>query len=254
MTTSEIATYEEKPPFPTTTIYTIRLALFQPTRRPRYFRNESIETPWGKVRITGKLGQQHEDVFDSICYEREKRGELEDGRIKLLVDPARVRRRARITSGEQFQDIIDDLMSAVIEIIEPEKLWCSGHLIDHIGKATKKDGSMIMRPNPLGGARHLWRVEIGKAFCTLVKSDLWVGYDPSAIAALSRGISQAVARHVLSHKDAPRGGWKLDTLIRAVAGEVSGKAMRDRRLDLRRDAEDLAKIGIEIEGDRLRRV
>ena len=245
-----------KPPFPTTTAHAVRLCLFQATRRPRQLRGEAVKTPWGAVRITGRLGQQHADVLEAICYEREKKGELEDGRIKLLVDPARVRRRAGQTSGDGFRQVLDELMSAVIEIIEPEKLACSGHLIDHIDKARRADGSYITRENPLGGERHLWRVEIGKALCTLVAGDIWIGYDPAGIARLDHGISQAVARHVLSHKTQPRGGWTLDTLIRAVAGsEIGDKALRDRRYELRLEAAALRDIGIEIDdGDRVRRV
>jgi hypothetical protein len=214
-----------------------------------------IETPWGRIKLWGRLGQQHADVLDAICFEREKRADLEDGRIKLLVDPSRVRRRAGITSGTQFQAILKELEQAVIEIVEPAHLACSGHLIDHIDYATRSDGTRITRHDPLtGGERALWRVELGKALCTLVAGDIWLGYDPAPIARLDRGIVQAIARHVLSHKSGPRGGWTLDGLIRAVAGELDSKAMRDRRLECRKQAAQLEAIGIIIDSDRVRRV
>jgi hypothetical protein len=194
-------------------------------------------------------------VLDAICFEREKKAELEDGRIKLLVDPAKVRRRACITSGTQFQAILKELEQAVIEIIEPAHLACSGHLIDHIDYATRSDGTRITRPDPLtGGERALWRVELGKALCTLIAGDIWLGYDPAPIARLELGIAQAIARHVLSHKNEPNGGWTLDGLIRAVAGELDDQSMRDRRREARKSAAALANVGILIEGDRVRRV
>ena len=242
----------EKPALPTTTAHAARLGLFQATRRPKMLKRQEVKTAFGKVLITGRLGQQHADVFEAICFEREKKGELQDGRIKLLVDPAKVRRRAGITSGEQFEMIATELQAAVIEIIEPSRLACSGHVVDHIDKAMRADGSYITRANPLGGGeRHLWRVELGKAFCKLVAGDIWLGYDPAPLAALNCGIAQAVARHIISHKAAPSGGWILDTLIQAVAPGLTASQMRDKRRELRANTEQLEKIGIIINGDRV---
>jgi hypothetical protein len=249
-----------KPHFPTTTAHTVRLRMFQATRRPK-LHEEVIVTSWGKVRVKGRLGQQHADVFEAICYEREKRAELEDGRIKLLVDPAKVRRRSRQTSGTgldangkgtTLQRIIDDLQQVIIEIIEPAHLACQGHLIDHIDRAVRSNGTPLTRRNPLGGERALWRVEIGKAFCKLVATDIWVGYDPGPLARLRHGGSQAVARHVLTHKTQPAGGWTLDRLIRTVVGEEIGEqTLRDARRFIRADASALREIGIEIDGNRV---
>jgi hypothetical protein len=57
----------------------------------------------------------------------------------------------------------------------------------------------------------------------------------------------------LSHKSAPRGGWTLDGLIRAVAGQLDEYALRHRRRELRKDAAALPEIGIIIDGDRVLR-
>jgi hypothetical protein len=250
-----MTTTSSKPPFPTTTTHAIRLCLFQATRRPQRLQKHEIATPWGKVRISGRLGQQHADVFEAICYEREKKATTADGRIKVLVDPYRVMKRAGISSKTQLDDIVRELREATIEILEPEHLSCVGGLIDHADKAVQIDGTPITRHNPLtGGERPLWTVEIGKAFCKLVFGDVWVGYDPAKIAKLDSGISQAVARHVLTHREEPNGGWKIDTLIEAVSGQCSSQAMRDRRRELREDAGKLKELGIEIDGDRVRRI
>jgi len=244
-------------PLPTSTTHAIRLCLFQATRRPRVLRHEPILTHWGKIKISGKLGQQHADVLEAICYEREKKGNTEDGRIKLLVDPARVRRKANQVSGSSFDNVLTDLQQAVIEIIEPARLACSGHLIDHIDTAVRADGTHIVRKNPLGGQRPLWRVEIGKAFCKLVSGDIWLGYNPERLARLDHGISQAVARHVLSHRTQPVGGWHLDTLIAAVtAGTVraGSAAIRDRRREVLRDTQALLGLGLLIDAARVLKV
>ena len=74
---------------PTATAHEHRLLIYQATRRPVY-RLETISTPWGAIRIKGKLGQPQADMMDAILYCAERSREIEDGRIKILVDPARV--------------------------------------------------------------------------------------------------------------------------------------------------------------------
>ena len=82
----------------------------------------------------------------------------------------------------------------------------------------------------------------------LLERDLSLYYPPAPIARLQHGVSQAIARHVLTHKHDPAGGWHLNTLIRAVsAGEVSSKTMCNCRYRLKEDAERLREIGIEID-------
>ena len=108
-----------------------------------------------------------------------------------------------------------------------------------------------MRGNPFGGVRHLWRVELGNALCTLLQKDIWRGYDPTPIAQLRHGISQAVVRHVLTHTNVPHGGWTLDGLIRVVTGDVLGQQLRDRRREVREDSEKMAVAGVVIAGDRV---
>lgn len=238
---------------PTTTALVSRLCIFQPTRRPVALYKSEIKTPWGHIKITGRLGQQHADVLESICFHAEKKAVVEDGRIKLLVDPAVIRKSANITSGEQFEKIIIELQTAVLDIIEPSELSCSGHIVDHIDKAQRSDGSYITKKNPLGGGeRHLWRVELGKALCKLINEDIWRCYDPAPVARIDAGIAQAGARHVLSHKTEPAGGWKVDTLIQAVAGsKLSSVSMRHRRRELLQSADGLLKAGIIIQGGRI---
>ena len=206
--------------------------------------DDVFETAWGRIRVKGRLGQQHADVLEAILRSGQKPKELGDGRIKLLVDPAEVRRMARQPSTSTFHQVRDELMQALIEIIEPVRLAGVGHLIDHIDFARRPDGQFIVAANPLGGERHLWRVDLGKALCKLIDVDLWVHRDPAPIAALRHGISQAVARHVLSHKRGSCSAWTIDTLIHAVSGELSSQQLWDRRTELRADRAALAALGV----------
>ncbi len=238
-----------KPPFPTSTIHAIRLCLFQATRRPEKI-EKIVDTSFGKIRIKGRLGQAHLDVFEAICYSREKKKEV-DGRIHILVDPWEVRKKSGQMSGTTLKKITDDLLEVIIEIIEPDPLACVGHLVDHIDVLRKlSTGEKITRPGAFG-ERKLWTVKLGEAFCKLVQKDIWVGYDPAPIARLEHGISQAVARHVLTHKTAPNGGWMMDTLIEAVAGTVSRELLRKYRERIREDAQKMVEIGVIVDTDRI---
>jgi hypothetical protein len=237
---------------PTCTVHQARLPIFQPTRRP-VMTERVFENAWGRVRVKGKLGQGHEDVLEAIMFCGKRPKELGDGRIKLLVDPADVRRRAR-QDGTTLRRALDDLMQAIVEIQSPERLAGIGHLIDHIDFARKPSGDYVTAPNPLGGERRLWKVELGKALCNLIERDLWQMRDPEPISRLRHGISQAVARHMLTHSaDAqPNGGWTLDGLLKAVGCGEMGQALRDRRRELAADAEALAALGVQVSGGRVR--
>jgi hypothetical protein len=140
-------------------------------------------------------------------------------------------------------------MSAVVEI-ETKNFKAMGHIIETVIE------SPATRPDPLtGGQRHLWRVKVGDALLALMKHDLHLMYDPTPIARLKNGISQAIARHILSHKSEPNGGWKLDNIIQivtagdALTGVLTGVSLRHRRREIRSDADGLAAIGITIDNN-----
>jgi hypothetical protein len=232
----------------TTTVTPARVRLFQPSQRPTARRGEWIETAWGRVRVSGRLGQRHADAYEAIRHTALDSRER-DGQTDLLVDPARVRRAlGQHYSYSTLWRLLDEIMQAVIEIDAPGVRGL-GHLIDSVTESKKR-----ARDPLTGGERTLWVVRLGLAARGLDQHDLPLYHDPAPIARLQHGISQAVARHVLSHKSEPRGGWTLDGIIVAVAGEIKGQAMADARYRVRSDAAGLMEIGIEIVGDRVRRI
>ncbi|TRX76399.1 ABC transporter ATPase [Pseudomonas mangiferae] len=241
---------------PTSTALQARVMIYQPSQRPRERVGDWMDTSFGRCRVTGRLGQRHADIVESILYIAERRREISDGGIELLIDPAKLR---RILSNHQYshdriKKLLIDLRAATVEIVTPE-LELSGEsiiggLIDHVIP------SPMTRRDPLtSGVRHLWRVRLGVALVMLLERDLSLYYPPAPIARLQHGISQALARHVLTHKQNPSGGWHLDTLIRAVGGRgVHSMMLRNYRRRLREDAAGLAEIGIELDAsDRVKR-
>ena len=269
---------------PTSTVLQSRLQMFQATRRPVRL-NQTFETAFGSVRIKGRLGQQHADVLQSILFCTENKGEVA-GTIKLLVDPAAVRRTANITSGSQFQGIIDDLKQVIIEIkikkpsppptpsptteetevvteknedMTPQTPQTPlaaelGSLIKGIGYCVDSSGVKITRRNPLGGTREMWKVDLGQLLCHLIKEDIWLTYDPSPVAKISHGISQAITRHVLTHQASPQGGWKLNGLIMTVDGEQTSQQLKDRRREVKNDVAAMLEAGVRVEDDRVFKV
>ena len=236
---------------PTSTAALARVMLYQASQRPRFRQSEWMETPHGRCRVTGRLGQRHADVVDTILYRAEDRRNVDDGGIELLVDPARLRTTLSETtySFAQLEKLLVELRAATIVIETPQfNFPIIGGLIDHVIPSPKK------RHNPLtGGERSLWRVRLGVALVVLLKHDLRLYYDPGPIARLQHGMSQAVARHALSHKREPKGGWYLDTLINAVAAPASSQDMRNARHRLKADAEGLSKVGLLLDGNRIRK-
>jgi hypothetical protein len=148
-----------------------------------------------------------------------------------------------------IQKLIRELREVTLEIVAMKSnLSIMGGLIDHVVK------SQATRPDPInGGDRHLWRVRIGLALAELLRNDLPLYYDPTPITRLQNGITQAIARYILSHTSEPNGGWILDNAIRAVAGGLSAVSMRHRRHEIRLDEDSLAVMGIIIDGERIHR-
>lgn len=236
---------------PTSTAAQARVMLYQPSQRPRLREGDWVDTSFGRCRVTGRLGQRHCDLVEAILYCAERRRDVSDGGVELLVDPARVRKTLSDTrySFTQIEKLLAELRSATIVIETPQfDFPIIGGLIDHVIP------SPMTRHDPLtGGERNMWRVRLGVALVMLLEHDLSLYYDPTPIARLQHGISQAVARHILSHKIEPAGGWFLDTVIVAVAGKVASKAMRDARFRLKEDAAELETVGLIVDGDRVRK-
>lgn len=237
---------------PTSTSAQARVMLYQASQRPVMREGEWNETSFGRCRVRGRLGQRHADIVEGILYCAERRRDVSDGGIELLVDPARVRKTLSDSrySFAQIEKLLAELRSATITIEIPQLDFpIIGGLIDHVIP------SPMTRPDPLtGGERHLWRVRLGVALVLMLQHDISLYYDPGPIARLQHGISQAVARHILSHKTEPSGGWYVDTVIVAVMGRAaSSQDVRKARYRLKEDADELGALGLLLEGDRVRR-
>lgn len=235
---------------PTSTVLQARVVIYQPSKKPLERKGQWIETSFGKCRVTGRLGQRHADIVEIMLFVAERKRDIDDGGVELLVDPAKLRKMLSDNqySGGRLNKLLLELKAATVEIVASklEKTVDEGRiiggLIDHV------ISSPMTRYNPLtGGVRRLWKVRLGIALVMLLEHDLSLYYRPELIARLKHGISQAVARHVLTHSNNPSGGWHLDTLLIAVSGnDISAKTMSNYRTRIKDDIESLRVIGVDI--------
>lgn len=175
---------------------------------------------------------------------------MPDGKVEVLVDLYQV--RISMGSGQyySFEGLFTrakEVMKALIEL----KINLSGeHIICHI--IEKMEKSKEIRHNPLNPStkRNLWAVTFSKEYIHLLKNDLEVYYDPRLIAKLSSGITQAVARYLLTHKRQPNGGWILDNLFVSVGASTSkNEQIRKYRDRIKKDAKKLLLVGFQVTED-----
>lgn len=237
---------------PTSTAHQARLQLYQPTRRPIWM-ERIIETPWGTAKVRGKIGQVHADIIEAICRHAEDyRMVPVTGHMQVLVDPYKV--RVTVGGGEAYSkstlwQMLTELRECSITLEVPSSgLKVLGGILDRV------EESQATRFNKLNGKqRHLWRVTFDPAFAGLLRCDLSLRYDPAPLCRIETGVAQAIARHILTHRDQPSGGWQLDKLIYLVGAGGDSVTMRNRRRDVHKSAATLLAVGIRIEGSRLMR-
>jgi hypothetical protein len=231
---------------------------------------EFFSTTHHDCQVTGRLGQVHCDLIEATLFTVEKFQMVADGGMAVLIDQNKLRKTMSENkySYSTMMNLFEDIRGAKLKFwphgrvekkAETEEIEISGGIIDHILKSTSEE-----RYNPLFGKiytaqeyRSLDIVRFNVAYITLLSMDeIKLFYDPRPIINLRYGISKAITRHVLSHsiKHQPNGGWKVDTLIHAVAGEITGQALWDARRYLNEEVEALKKIGILIEDNRIIRL
>jgi hypothetical protein len=106
---------------PVSTVLQARLNIFQASKRP-IWKAQKSETSWGTATVTGKIGQMHAGLVESIFFCAEKTRECDNGSIQLFVDPFKVRTFTYGGSKGSHQAIwnmLRDLMAVVIEFEVP---------------------------------------------------------------------------------------------------------------------------------------
>ena len=232
---------------PTATVSENRYNIFQPTDRPKE-KTFVIQIKNGTIKVAGRLGQIHKDILEFTKHNYIKYGYTKDGRLAFLVDLYQLRKalgRKNLYNYETLYRLFKDLIKTTIEF-DAECFKITGNFLTQITE------SKIEVTSKSGTIRKLTRIEFSKLGTALIENDIKLFYDPIPIIKLQYGISKALARYVKSHKNQPNGGWKIDTLLKAILGEdAKSQTIKDAKRFLRKDAEQLKKCGITLKNDRV---
>ena len=236
-----MAAHSKRPgELPTAPAHAARLAIYEPTQKPGRRVGEWMQTSWGRARVEGRLGQRHADAIEA-CQHCAQQSYIEpDGRMRLLVDPYRVRQAiGQHYSHQRLWVLLRDVMGAVVEWESTAGHRGLGHIIDDVVE------SPVTARDPLSGrSRALWRVTLGAAWVQLVGADIALRYDPAPVAALAHGISQAAARLMLGQPGGTR--YSVETVLDHL-GVGQGQGRRNARRRLAADAGGMEAAGVVVE-------
>ena len=202
------------------TVHQSRCAVFQPTRRPIY-QTRVQKNEWGSTTTKGRLGQSHQDTLDACFCVAEKHIVASDGRIFLQIDPYKLRRKLGNLPHSKIEEWLQELRSATVEIRVPTRgIWALGGIIDEAVESDKGIPESGHRGAIYGGERKYLRVVISRIWAGMMKQDLPTGYRGrfDNILALKSGVSQAIARLMLTHAASARIG--MDAALLAIGAET----------------------------------
>lgn len=241
---------------PTTTALLARLQVFEPSRRPEKHLRKA-KTSWGVSHVQGRLGQGHADLLELICFLGRNPVPQAKGGICVTVDEYQLRQvlgRSVAGTGSEPSKWLLEIMDATLEL--HPKGWdapISGKLIDEVSQSaqTVPAPGRYTEDRQRSGTRHLTDIVIGSLLATLMERDVCLDYDPRPIFNCKRGTPQALVRYCRTHRAAPNGGWKLETVLTHIGASVNAVDVRNRRRELKAWAEYLHAFNIRVENDRV---
>ncbi len=229
---------------PTTTARTGRWRIFQYPRRATEWKTVEMDLPgFGAVRVHGKVAQMNALLMEAVQFHAIASHVLPNKVTCLLVDMHDL----RVTLGGGCRYDHEGVKKLATELRQVTVSGVDKLLVDGIFDRLVPTTTTLIHPIT-GKPRPLWRAELTPTWSAWMRDDpIPLHYDPTPLGAIRHGISAAVARQVLTHRDTPKGGWKLDGLIREVGAEVT---RRNRQL-VRQDQETLEGAGVLVVGDRV---
>lgn len=224
-----------------------RIPIFLPTRRPVIKTKWTVNTSWGHAVITGRLGQQHRDLLDAARAVAEREDWTADGRLHLLVDPAKLR---SVMGGDAvnwplLKTWFTDLMQTIVDyhVIKPS-IDGFGGLVSEVVVANTTQ-CPTTRPGAWSEGRKFIRISFGTGWSKLIAEDSVTRYPIRQVIALQHGFSQAVARYCLSHATVK------DTVEGLMSKLGDEGRTRNRRAELAGDVAGLSALGIIVDGDKI---
>lgn len=229
------------------TVSQARLELFEPTLKLPKGKTitRSGDNGWGKVTVSGRLCQAHQNLLECSINAAERTRISPDGRMVLLVDPAKLSRELSPTKSRYsygvMRELIVDIQDAKLTIENRDLL--SARIVDAF--VEKNAGRLVTVPARKVGMIEVekiwWIITLSSAWTAFIRCDLPTRYRGHlhGILQLRHGASQALARLMLSH---------AGSAIIEAEKALDALGVTRRRDKVRRewlaDADQLATMGI----------
>jgi len=238
-----------------------RTPIFEPSNKPR----EGVRTYEGgygeytKLTIEGRLGQTHKSLLETILWKKELYDYIYAEQIvgdevikikylKVLYDREKIRKHLSSNgkySWQGYEELLKDMMRTIITLEKEEgKRTRSPLVIDLYDSPTKKPVSS--RSPIIPKEVSLTTIVLGSVITTLIDTEIKFIYDPKPITSLSSGVSQALARFLITHKKHPQAGYNLRELVKRLGCPAEGMGWRNIKRALKQDADQLEANGIAI--------
>jgi hypothetical protein len=231
-----------------------RLGIFWPSTRAAGEHEWAAEGPWGKVTIKGRLSQTHRGIMDGIFAHAIASKRTAEGTFVVVVNPYQVMRAAGIKHPKRswFKVILLDMRRAEVTIEETGKQW--PHVAGIISEFIEHDVCCDLHGAMEGRDGRFMKITFSSAWMRIFDATLAVRYASllPAISALRSGASQALVRHVITHRTCYGSLEKILTTILALREGMSRRQMYEVLATVRGDAVAMRRdFGIEINGDSL---
>ena len=246
-----------------------RIPVARPARKSRGTATISVETRWGRAIVTGGLDQRHLDLLDAIFLHNRGHRLTSEGDLLVRVDTGDLLTRL----GRSRWNIrllnwcIDDLSETRIDLWDMhEQQLTSTHVFlrynmptDEVGRPARLGSRQSPPPPPTSKAQEDWGTRNGRTVREKLKAgtiEIMVSREwlrirkefptwyPSQVWHLQYGVSQAVARFMLSHD--PGADYLLQTALTYLGVPTKHQARATEQVQA--DAEAMAEIGVTLAG------
>jgi hypothetical protein len=242
---------EEKRKPPMAVVHESRLPFFQPTRKPTVVSKWYVETSWGHLEITGRLGQGHRDVVDVLLAKLEGAREI-DGRLIVLTDAYILRKTLSQGRSLMSYDYIKKMLEELSEAKVRAFMNIDGREFELVGTIISEylwntDLTRPVKAGAFGTNVQKIKVWFGQGWTKLLKEDMPSYYKIEDMVELQYGISQATARYCMAHKIIHDSIDGILEKIGYIANGRSRQAVEKAKKELQKDAPALLKMGITVE-------
>ncbi len=242
-----------------------RIPIARAARESRGTTTINVETKWGQARVTGNIDQRHLDLLDAIFLWNQGHRLTSEGDLIIRVDSGDLltqlgRSRWNI---RQLNWCIDDLAETRIDLWDKQvQQLTSTHVFlryniptDAVERPVRLGSRQSPPPPPASKAQEDWGTKNGRTVREKLKAgtiEIMVSREwlrirkefptwyPSRVWHLQYGVSQAVARFMLSHD--PGADYLLRTALTYLGVPTKHQARATEQIQS--DAEAMAAIGV----------